>query len=240
VKINASFHILLEHHAHNKGHDFTNVPGTDDYVSYTLSHDAANQSKLIPQLIQQTYIDSDRAAYTDYLHREIHGIMDAKTHQSSSTKYVAITGLTLKVFRMRHTGVADLIHGFEDLYGYNTRAIYTCASCQNCCVLEAIFIARKPDEFRSIKGDTKQILAKILGQYYDLFEKPLILPFEGVDCASTRLMATKKYNFSFSLFKREPKFPDDNTTPPVVFLRCYYSSRFSYFNETLQPSLLFQ
>jgi hypothetical protein len=32
VKINASFHILLEHHAHNKEHGFTNVPGTDYYV----------------------------------------------------------------------------------------------------------------------------------------------------------------------------------------------------------------
>jgi hypothetical protein len=155
VKLYASFHILLEHHAHNKGHGFTNVPGIDDYVSYALSHDAANQSKLIPQLIQQTYIDSDRAAYTDYLHREIQGIMDTKTHQSSSTKYVAITGLTLKVFRMRHTGVADLIHGFEDLYRTNNCAIYACAFCQNCCVLEAIFIARKPDEYRSIKGNAK-------------------------------------------------------------------------------------
>jgi hypothetical protein len=93
--------------------------------------------------------------------------MDTKTHQSSSTKYVAITGLTLKVFRMIHTGVADLIHGFEHLYNSTNRAIYTCASCQNCCVLEAIFIARKPDEYRSIKGNSRSILARMLGQYYD-------------------------------------------------------------------------
>jgi hypothetical protein len=193
------------------------VPGTDDYVSYALSHDAANQSKLIPQLIQQTYIDSDHSTYTNYLHREIQGIMDAKTHQSSSTKYVAITSLTLKVFRMRHTGVADLIHGFKDPYNRSNKAIYTCASCQNCCVLEAIFIARKPDEYRSLKGNPRQILARMLGQYYDLFEKPMTLPFAGVDAASTLLMVAKKYNFSFSLFKREPKFADDDTTPPVVF-----------------------
>jgi hypothetical protein len=87
----------------------------------------------------------------DYIHRKIQGILDARTHQSSSTKYVGITGLTLKVFRMKHTGVADFIHIFEDLYGYNNRAIYTCVSCQNCCILEAIFIARKSDEYRSIK-----------------------------------------------------------------------------------------
>jgi hypothetical protein len=217
VKINASFHILLEHHAHNKGHGSTKVPGTDDYVSYALSRDAANQSKLIPQLIQQTYIDSDCSAYTDYLHREIQGVIDAKTHQSSSTKYVAITGITLKVFRMRYTGVADLIHGFEDLYNSSNKAIYTCASCQNCCVLEAIFIARKPDEYRSLKGNPRQILARMLGQYYNLFGKVMTLPFAGVDAASTLLMAAKKYNFSFSLFKRDPKFVDDDTTPPIVF-----------------------
>jgi hypothetical protein len=57
VKINASFHILLEHHTHSKGHGFTNVAGTDDYVSYALSHDATNQSKIITHLIQQTYIE---------------------------------------------------------------------------------------------------------------------------------------------------------------------------------------
>jgi hypothetical protein len=172
---------------------------------------------LIPQLIQKTYIESDRAAYTDYLHREIQGVMDAKTHQSSSTKYVAITGLTLKVFRMRHTGVAELIHGFEDLYGKHSKAIYTCASCQNCCVLEAIFIARKPDEYRSLKGNPRSILARMLGQYYDLFGKCMPMPFAGVDAASTLLMAAKKYNFSFSLFKRDPKFADDDATPPIVF-----------------------
>jgi hypothetical protein len=134
--------------------------------------------------------------------------MDVKTQQSSSTKYVAITGLTLKVFRMKHTAVADLTHGFEDLYNSNNWIIYTCASCQNCCVLGAIFITCRPDEYRNLRGNPRKILAGILGQYYDPFEKPMTPSFENADAASTLLMAVKKYNFSFTLFKCKPCYSD--------------------------------
>jgi hypothetical protein len=92
-----------------------------------------------------------------------------RTHEQSSTKYIAITGLKLNVFRMKNTGIYEIIGGYDDLYGTSNKAIYTCCTCQDCCVLEAIFIARKPDVYKKLKGEPKKTLARMHEQYLDLF-----------------------------------------------------------------------
>jgi hypothetical protein len=115
---------------------------------------------------------------------------------SSSTKYIAITGVSFSVYRLRNTRV--LIPGFEEIY--RKRCIYTCNAMDNGCVLECIYIANHMDEYTSFKGCVKQIVHRIKQQYQDLFGSPLPKPFNGIEMINTLEFAAKKYNLTFIIY----------------------------------------
>jgi hypothetical protein len=201
----------------------TAIEGTNyQYVRYFLSYDQKGQTSIIPQLIFQANIAQDKAKYSDYLHREVQRILE-KSVETSSTKYICITGINFSVFRLRNTGAGELIPGYEDLYNSHNRAIFTCASGQNTCVLECIYIATDIEKYRSLKGNLKQIMSKIKVIYHTLFNAKLPNNFEGVDVFSTLKLAADKFNLTFTIFTREPK-AQDNEKPPYVLFETIESS----------------
>jgi hypothetical protein len=135
INIKHAYSFLLEHCQNEPSLGFEEVNG--EYVKYELPRFDFNNIGNLPKSLyfgqQQERIDK----YLDYLNANIGEMLD-KVECSGRKRFVAITGVSFKVFRIRDTG--GKIVGLEEFI--KNQQIYACSTDNNTCVLEAILFAQ--------------------------------------------------------------------------------------------------
>jgi hypothetical protein len=196
LRIKATFTIQLERCSKHPGHGFYDV-GNNNYVKYDLSSDSTNKSKLIPYTFPLADYLTEQANFLNYLHIEVQNMLDFTPNaDTSSTKYIAISGVSFNVARIRNTG--EPIPGFEFLY--KSKNLYTCMSMNNGCVLEVIYIATHYKEYQNMKGRKQSIIPRLKELYKDMYKKPFPENFHGLEAFSTLRHASSEYDINFVVY----------------------------------------
>jgi hypothetical protein len=94
---------------------------------------------MIPYSFPLFQAQTEEKNYYEYLHMEIQEMMKYIVREGSTTKYIAIAGMDITVFRLRNTGT--VFPGYEDLYNSRNKFIFTFDRPNNMCTLQAVFIA---------------------------------------------------------------------------------------------------
>jgi hypothetical protein len=112
IKISSTFDLVLELHSRTEQPEYIYTEN-GDYVKYVLSQlltqNNTQNEKLIPYTMNLTK-SIEQKYYFKYLQLELQRMLE-RILGASSTKYIAITGITFNVYRLKNTG-ARLV-GFE-------------------------------------------------------------------------------------------------------------------------------
>jgi hypothetical protein len=96
MKIRISFSILIEYHNMSGfGGFYTTENG--QFIKYALSIGAHSEVKTIPFHFEMSKMEMGTRGLLDYIHKEIQSMIDF-THNSSNTIYIAITGISFRLF----------------------------------------------------------------------------------------------------------------------------------------------
>jgi hypothetical protein len=96
MKIRVSFSILIEYH-NTSGFGGFHLTENGEFIKHALSVDAHTKAKTIAFLFEMSKHEIETKGFLYYIHKEIQ-TMTEFNHDSSSTIYIAITGISLRVF----------------------------------------------------------------------------------------------------------------------------------------------
>jgi hypothetical protein len=143
--------------------------------------------------------ETETQKYLDYLNGYISQILE-HIYGGSSIKFICITGISFYVYRLSKTG--SKIVGMEKYT--KTQKTYTVVYLVNICVfLECIYTAVYKNEYKALKGNTRNIVTKLKKFYNELFNKSFPVNFDGLDTVKTLEHAAKKYNIKFIIYSND-------------------------------------
>ena len=142
--------------------------------------------------------EEETQKYEDYLTGYISQILE-HIYGGSSAKFICICGVSFYIYRLSKTG--SKIVGMEK-YTKNQN-IYSCLSGEHMCVLECIYISIHLEEYKKLKGNSKNIISKLKKLYTELFDKKFPEKFDGLDILKTLEHAANKYNIKFIIYNND-------------------------------------
>jgi hypothetical protein len=192
-RIKVSFSLLIEKNRTTESVGYERVE-EGHWVKYEMPRAVERMSNITPYtfMVRDRAIDTQK--YLEYLNMYIYDMME-KNFDASSTKFIGITGVSFYVYRTRGTGSA--ITGLEPFI--KNQNVYSCLTVDGMCVLECIYIARFPEEYKRLKGSRRNIYYKLREQYKDIFGQNPSKDLESVDIYPTLYIANKKYEINFNI-----------------------------------------
>jgi hypothetical protein len=202
IKIKFAFSVLIEKHSHYESNGFKKVE--DDYVQYSLSLGTEHFAKSAPFTLIFKKREEQQEILNDYLNASIRNMIEYVL-DTSSTKYIGITGVAFYVFPLFGTGTRLI--GCEELI--KNQWIYSCNGDEGLCVIECIYIALHEEDYKDLKGARHRIFSKLKKQYEELFDKKYSYDIKNLNLNSTLELACKKYGLTFNIYswsKEENKY----------------------------------
>jgi hypothetical protein len=124
--------------------------------------------------------------------------MMSHSHYSSNTRYIAISGILFRVFPLSNVG--SILDKYPQFLNNKNRNVYSCSTTEYGCVLECIYISNHPKEYRELKGNKKQIKARIKEQYFELYGDVMPEDYKGEVIEIILPEVSNLYNTIFKIF----------------------------------------
>jgi hypothetical protein len=81
--------------------------------------------------------------------------------------------------------------------------IYSCLSGEHMCVIECIYISIYKEEYKKLKGNSRNIVTQLKKFHKELFNKPFPKKFDGLDIIKTLELAANKYEIKFVIYNHD-------------------------------------